>query len=83
MNLEDKVLQLINKQIDDDVEFRTVLPTSKAIAKIMASFANTNGGFLIVGVKSTGRNIIFIWEHEIKDDWFWVGDYLIGGDANA
>ena len=34
-------------------------------------------------VKSTGRNIIFIWEHEIKDDWFWVGDYLIGGDANA
>lgn len=56
MNLEDKVLQLINKQIDDDVEFRTVLPTSKAIAKIMASFANTNGGFLIVGVKSTGRN---------------------------
>ena len=36
MNLEDKVLQLINKQIDDDVEFRTVLPTSKAIAKIIA-----------------------------------------------
>ena len=48
MNLEDKVLQLINKQIDDDVEFRTVLPTSKAIAKIMASFANTSGGYLII-----------------------------------
>lgn len=27
-------------------------------------------------VKSTGRNIIFIWEHEINDDWFWVGDYI-------
>lgn len=27
-------------------------------------------------VESTGRNIIFIWEHEINDDWFWVGDYL-------
>lgn len=31
-------------------------------------------------VESTGRNIIFIWEHEINDDWFWIGDYL-GGDA--
>lgn len=34
-------------------------------------------------VESTGRKIIFIWEHEINDDWFWVGDYLEGGDANA
>lgn len=34
-------------------------------------------------VESTGRKIIFIWEHEINDDWFWVGDYFEGGDANA
>lgn len=27
--------------------------------------------------------IIFIWEHEINDDWFWIGDYIKGGDANA
>lgn len=27
-------------------------------------------------VESTGRKIIFIWEHEINDDWFWVGDYI-------
>ena len=27
-------------------------------------------------VESTGRKIIFIWEHEINDDWFWVGDYF-------
>lgn len=27
-------------------------------------------------VEATGRNIIFIWEHEINDDWFWVGDYI-------
>ena len=33
-------------------------------------------------VESTNRKIIFIWEHEIRDDWFWIGDYLIvdGGD---
>lgn len=27
-------------------------------------------------VESTERKIIFIWEHEINDDWFWVGDYF-------
>ena len=27
-------------------------------------------------VKRTKHKIIFIWEHEIKDDWFWIGDYL-------
>lgn len=33
-------------------------------------------------VESTNRKIIFIWEHEINDDWFWIADYLIidGGD---
>lgn len=34
-------------------------------------------------VESTGRKIIFIWEHEINDDWFWIGDYIEGGDANV
>lgn len=34
-------------------------------------------------VESTGRRIVFIWEHEINDEWFWVEDYLRGGDANA
>ena len=31
-------------------------------------------------VMSTGRNIIFLWEHEINDEWFWVGDYIFGED---
>lgn len=31
-------------------------------------------------VTSTGRNIIFLWEHEINDEWFWVGDYIFGDD---
>ena len=32
-------------------------------------------------VESTGRRIVFIWEHEIKDEWFQIEDYLEGGDA--
>lgn len=31
-------------------------------------------------VLSTGRDIIFIWEHEINDEWFWIGDYIFGDD---
>lgn len=27
-------------------------------------------------VKQSGREVIFIWEHEINDEWFWVGDYI-------
>lgn len=27
-------------------------------------------------VEDSGRKILFIWEHEIKDEWFWIGDYL-------
>lgn len=27
-------------------------------------------------VESTGRKIIFIWEHEINDEWFWIEDYI-------
>lgn len=27
-------------------------------------------------VELSGRNIIFIWEHEINDEWFWIGDYI-------
>ena len=28
-------------------------------------------------VESTGRKIVFIWEHEINDEWFCVLDYLM------
>ena len=29
-------------------------------------------------VERSGHKIIFIWEHEINDEWFWIGDYLNG-----
>ncbi len=27
-------------------------------------------------VEKSGHKIIFIWEHEINDEWFWIGDYI-------
>lgn len=32
-------------------------------------------------VESTGRKIVFIWEHEIKGGWFQIEGYLEGGDV--
>lgn len=49
---EKKISEIIDKKINIDVEFKPILPTAKVIAEILASFANTNGGYLIIGVKS-------------------------------
>lgn len=49
---EQEILEIINKKVETDVEYKPTLPTAKIIAKILASFANTNGGYLILGVKS-------------------------------
>lgn len=28
--------------------------------------------------KRTNHKIIFVWEHEINDEWFWIGDFIRG-----
>lgn len=32
-------------------------------------------------VEKTGHKIIFIWEYEIRDEFFWIGDYLDVGEV--
>src|SRR6266700_4989946 len=39
------------------VEYKGILPASKKIAKSIASFANTYGGWYIVGVTTDGHNV--------------------------
>lgn len=52
MIAEHEILDLINRKVKIDVEYKPTLPTAKIIAKILASFTNTNGGYLVLGVKS-------------------------------
>lgn len=33
---------------------------------------------LKIFAERTNHKIIFIWEHEINDEWFWIGDYING-----
>lgn len=54
MNLHQKVLSMILQPENETLEYKAVLPPSKSIAQIISSFANTNGGLLILGVNEIG-----------------------------
>jgi hypothetical protein len=54
MSLKEEIVDLIKQPENVKVEFKAVLPPSRVIAKIIASFANTEGGYLILGVLDNG-----------------------------
>lgn len=48
---------LIKQREGAQLEFKAVLPPSRNIAQIVSSFANTDGGYLILGVSEAGAKI--------------------------
>lgn len=50
MNIEEEVSQLIGTPESETLEYKAVLPPSKNIAQLICSFANSNGGFIVLGV---------------------------------
>ena len=55
MNLQEQVEQIIGQPENQNLEYKAVLPPSKTIAQILCSFANTDGGgLLILGVSEIG-----------------------------
>ena len=55
--MEDKISKILNGEIDVDIELKAVLPPSKSLAQIIASFANTNDGYLILGATKVNNKI--------------------------
>jgi hypothetical protein len=53
MSIED-VVSLIGGLENITLEYKSVLPPSKNIAQTLAAFANTEGGFLVIGVLNNG-----------------------------
>jgi len=49
---------LIGQHESEELEYKAILPPSRTMAQIIASFANTNGGFLILGVTETSAGVI-------------------------
>lgn len=58
MNLQEEIKELIKKTESEQVEYKAVLPPSKNIARNIAAFANTNGGYIILGVIEKNGKII-------------------------
>lgn len=54
MELQEYVSSIILQPESETLEYKAVLPPSKSIAQIICSFANTNGGLLILGVSEIG-----------------------------
>ncbi len=50
MTLTEEVQLIIGKPESVTLEYKAVLPPSRSIAQIICSFANTNGGVLLLGV---------------------------------
>ena len=54
MTLQEEVSKIIGQPKSLTLEYKAVLPPSKSIAQILCSFANAEGGMLILGVSEIG-----------------------------
>lgn len=52
MDITSEIVSLIGQPGSATLEYKPVLPPSKTIAKIVSAFANTNGGYIVLGVTS-------------------------------
>jgi hypothetical protein len=50
MGLEEEISQIIGQPESSKLEYKAVLPPSKNIARLISSFANADGGYIILGV---------------------------------
>lgn len=59
MSLATDIKSLIGQPESETLEYKTVLPPSRSMGQILCAFANTNGGYLILGVnESNGKSEI-------------------------
>jgi hypothetical protein len=50
MSLIDEVSKIIEKSENEEIAYEIILPSVKSMAKTISSMANTNGGYLIIGI---------------------------------
>ena len=54
MNLPPNVIDLIGQPASQILEYKAVLPPSRALAQMICAFANTDGGYIVLGIVTTG-----------------------------
>jgi hypothetical protein len=57
MDLTNEIKALIGRPESEELEYKAILPPSRHIAKLISAFANTQGGYIILGVVEEGSSI--------------------------
>ncbi|MCI5091179.1 ATP-binding protein [Phaeodactylibacter sp.] len=55
MDINQEITQLVGQPEGISLEYKAVLPPSRNIAQLISSFANAEGGFIILGVSDLGE----------------------------
>lgn len=55
MDLTNEVKEILGQPKSERLEYKAVLPPSRNVAQILSSFANTEGGFLILGITDDAK----------------------------
>lgn len=50
MDITNEISQIIGQNKSSSLEYKAVLPPSKIVAQLICSFANANGGYIVLGV---------------------------------
>lgn len=55
MDLTKEIKEIVGQPESQSLEYKAVLPPSRNVAQILSSFANTEGGFLILGITEDAK----------------------------
>ncbi len=57
MSIISEIKTIIGQPENEKLEYKAVLPPARSIAQVISSFANTEGGFIVLGVKESSSGI--------------------------
>ena len=58
MDIAQNILDRIGQPESQQLEYKAVLPPAATVAQLIGSFANTNGGAIVLGVVEDGKDIL-------------------------
>jgi len=58
MDIAQDILNRIGQPESEQLEYKAVLPPGATVAQLICSFANTNGGVIVLGVFEDGKDIL-------------------------
>lgn len=56
-DMKEEINEIIGQSENKELEYKAVLPPPRTIAKVISAFANTEGGYLIIGISNRNSKI--------------------------